>query len=62
MSALTGSLILARRAFREALRAPDVLVPTLFIPLFFLIVSLGQAGGIFPAEGTPRVGLPCASP
>ena len=50
MSAFTGSLILARRAVREALRAPDALVPTLFIPLFFLIVSLGQAGGSFPPK------------
>jgi ABC-2 type transport system permease protein len=53
MSAVTGSLILGQRAVREALRAPDALVPTLFIPLFFLIVNLGQAGGIFPADDTP---------
>ena len=53
MNALSGSLILGRRAVREALRTPDALIPTLFIPLFFLIVNLGQAGGIFPADDTP---------
>ena len=46
------SLILGQRALREALRTPDSLVPTLLIPLFFLVVNVGQAARIFPSEGT----------
>src|SRR5215203_5497550 len=44
--------VLGQRALREAWRTPDALVPTLFIPLFFLVVNVGQAGKIFPAEST----------
>jgi ABC-2 type transport system permease protein len=44
--------VLGRRALREAWRTPEALVPTLFIPLFFLVVNVGQAGKIFPAEST----------
>jgi ABC-2 type transport system permease protein len=29
------------------------LIPTLFIPLFFLVVNVGQAGEIFPSGSTP---------
>lgn len=47
------ALILGQRALREALRTPDSLFPTLFIPLFFLVVNVGQAARIFPTEGTP---------
>src|SRR5262249_45197394 len=47
------SLILGTRALREALRTPDTLVPTLFIPLFFLVVNVGQAARIFPSQDTP---------
>jgi len=43
---------LGQRALREAWRTPDALVPTLFIPLFFLVVNAGQAGRIFPARST----------
>jgi ABC-2 type transport system permease protein len=50
--ALGGTFILGRRALVEALRTPDSLVPTLFIPLFFLVVNVGQAGRIFPAAST----------
>ncbi len=46
------SFILGQRALREALRTPDALMPTLFIPLFFLIVNVGQAARIFPSDGT----------
>ena len=53
MSALRDSLILGGRAIREALRTPDSLFPTMFIPLFFLVVNTGQAARIFPSEGTP---------
>ncbi len=51
-SALRDSLILGGRAIREAIRTPDSLFPTMFIPLFFLVVNVGQAARIFPAEGT----------
>jgi len=44
--------VLGQRALREAWRTPDALVPTLFIPLFFLVVNVGQAGKIFPAAST----------
>jgi ABC-2 type transport system permease protein len=44
---------LGQRALREALRTPDSLVPTLFIPLFFLVVNVGQAARIFPSDDTP---------
>src|SRR5215203_6544545 len=44
--------VLGQRALREAWRTPDALVPTLFIPLFFLVVNIGQAGKIFPSEST----------
>lgn len=50
---MTETWVLGQRALREALRTPDSLVPTLFIPLFFLVVNVGQAGKIFPAETTP---------
>jgi ABC-2 type transport system permease protein len=53
VSQLRDSLILGGRAIREALRTPDSLLPTMFIPLFFLVVNVGQAARIFPAEGTP---------
>ena len=45
-SALRDSLLLGGRAIREALRTPDALFPTIFIPLFFLIVNVGQASRI----------------
>jgi ABC-2 type transport system permease protein len=46
------TLVLGRRALREAWRTPEALVPTLFIPLFFLVVNVGQAGKIFPSSST----------
>lgn len=52
-SALRDSLLLGGRAIRESLRTPDSLFPTMFIPLFFLVVNVGQAARIFPSEGTP---------
>lgn len=51
-SALSGMVALGGRGLREALRTPDSLLPTLFIPLFFLIVNIGQAGRIFPSGDT----------
>jgi ABC-2 type transport system permease protein len=49
---MTQALVLGRRALLEAWRTPEALVPTLFIPLFFLVVNVGQAGKIFPAAST----------
>src|SRR5437773_4629521 len=49
---MTFAWVLGRRALREAWRTPEALVPTLFIPLFFLVVNVGQAGKIFPAAST----------
>jgi ABC-2 type transport system permease protein len=49
---MTQAWVLGQRALREAWRTPDALVPTLFIPLFFLVVNVGQAGRIFPAAST----------
>ena len=45
--------LLAQRSLRESLRAPEALLPTLFIPLFFLVVNVGQAARIFPSGSTP---------
>jgi ABC-2 type transport system permease protein len=44
--------ILGGRALRDSLRTPEALGPTLFIPIFFLVVNFGQAGRIFPSHGT----------
>ncbi len=49
---MNRTLILGQRALRETLRAPDSLIPTLFIPLFFLVVNVGQAARIFPTKAT----------
>jgi ABC-2 type transport system permease protein len=49
---MTYTWALGRRALREALRTPEALLPTLFIPLFFLVVNVGQAGKIFPSGST----------
>lgn len=50
---MTQFLVLGGRAIREAWRTPEQLIPTVFIPLFFLVVNVGQAGEIFPSGGTP---------
>jgi ABC-2 type transport system permease protein len=50
---MNHALVLGRRALREAIRTPEALLPTLFIPMFFLVVNLGQAGRIFPSKSTP---------
>jgi ABC-2 type transport system permease protein len=49
---MTHAWALGRRALREAWRTPEALIPTLFIPLFFLVVNVGQAGKIFPSSST----------
>jgi ABC-2 type transport system permease protein len=50
---MNASFVLGKRALREALRAPDSLLPTLFIPLFFLVVNTGQVSRIFNPSETP---------
>ena len=49
---MTQFLALSRRGILEALRTPEALFPTVFIPLFFLVVNVGQAGRIFPSGET----------
>ena len=50
--AVSQLLVLGERALREAKRTPDALIPTLLIPLFFLVVNVGQAARIFPSGST----------
>jgi ABC-2 type transport system permease protein len=50
---MTKYVVLVRRSVLEALRTPEALLPTLFIPLFFLVVNVGQAARIFPSGATP---------
>lgn len=45
---MTETWLLARRAVREVWRLPAATLPTLFIPLFFLAVNLGQVSKTFP--------------
>lgn len=49
---MTQAWILGQRALREGWRTPEALLPTLFIPLFFLVVNVGQAAEIFPSSET----------
>ncbi|MFL5890772.1 MAG: ABC transporter permease [Solirubrobacteraceae bacterium] len=47
---MSQAWVLGQRALREARRSPDALLPTLFIPLFFLVVNTGQAAKILPGS------------
>jgi ABC-2 type transport system permease protein len=49
---MSASIALTQRSLREVLRTPEALFPTLFIPLFFLVVNTGQAAKIFPSQST----------
>jgi len=49
---MTQAWMLGQRALREGWRTPEALLPTLFIPLFFLVVNVGQAAKIFPSGST----------
>ena len=49
-------VLLSRRAVREIIKLPAATLPTLFIPLFFLLVNTGQAARIFPSDGTDFLG------
>jgi ABC-2 type transport system permease protein len=46
---MTEVLLLSRRAVRETVRYPEATIPTLFIPLFFLAVNIGQVSETFPS-------------
>src|SRR5207237_1027260 len=48
--AVNEILLLGRRAVREVVRLPAATVPTLFIPLFFLAVNIGQVSKTFPSS------------
>ena len=39
---MNPTLALGARSLREAIRQPDALFMTMFIPIFFLVVNTGQ--------------------
>ncbi len=49
---MNATFALGRRSIREAIRQPDALMMTMFIPIFFLVVNTGQAAKIFPSDST----------
>jgi len=49
---MNATIMLGMRSMREAIRQPDALLMTFFIPIFFLIVNTGQAAEIFPSAST----------
>jgi ABC-2 type transport system permease protein len=49
---MSATIALGKRALREAVRQPDALLMTMFIPIFFLVVNTGQAAEIFPSAST----------
>ena len=49
---MSATIALGARALREAIRQPDALFMTFFIPIFFLVVNTGQAAEIFPSAST----------
>jgi ABC-2 type transport system permease protein len=49
---VSATWALGQRALREAWRSPEAMLPTLFIPIFFLIVNTGQAAKVFPGSTT----------
>jgi ABC-2 type transport system permease protein len=49
---MSSAWALGQRALREAARTPEALLPTLFIPVFFLVVNTGQAADVFPSSTT----------
>ncbi|MEA2494836.1 MAG: hypothetical protein QOJ29_2747, partial [Thermoleophilaceae bacterium] len=49
---MSATIVLGKRALREAIRQPDALFMTFFIPIFFLVVNTGQAAKLFPSAST----------
>jgi ABC-2 type transport system permease protein len=47
---VTELLLLGRRSVREIVRYPEATIPSLFIPLFFLAVNVGQVSKTFPSN------------
>jgi ABC-2 type transport system permease protein len=47
---MSAAVALGGRSLREYARSLDAILPTLFIPLFFLVVNTGQAAKIFPSS------------
>jgi ABC-2 type transport system permease protein len=47
---MTELVLLSRRAVREIWRIPAATIPALFIPLFFLVVNIGQVSKTFPSS------------
>ncbi|HEX8095055.1 ABC transporter permease [Jatrophihabitans sp.] len=45
---MNETLLLARRAVREVWRLPAATLPAVFIPVFFMVVNIGQVNRIFP--------------
>jgi ABC-2 type transport system permease protein len=50
---MSAAVALGQRSLREYTRSLDAIIPTLFIPIFFLVVNTGQAAKIFPSGSTP---------
>jgi ABC-2 type transport system permease protein len=50
---MNETVLLGRRAVREVWRIPAATIPALFIPVFFLVVNLGQVNKIFNPAHTP---------
>ncbi|MGI8715428.1 MAG: ABC transporter permease [Solirubrobacteraceae bacterium] len=46
---MSDVVLLGRRAVREVVRMPEATIPVLFIPLFFLVVNIGQVSKTFPS-------------
>jgi ABC-2 type transport system permease protein len=44
------TVLLARRAVREVWRLPAATLPAVFIPVFFMVVNIGQVNRIFPSS------------
>src|SRR5690349_22955532 len=49
---MSAAVALGQRSLREYMRSLDAIIPTLFIPIFFLVVNTGQAAKIFPSGST----------
>lgn len=45
-------MLLSQRAVREVWRIPEATFTALFIPVFFLVVNIGQVNNVFPADST----------
>ena len=53
---MSATLVLGARSLREAIRQPDALFMTMFIPIFFLVVNTGQAAAHLRSPSGMRPG------